>query len=61
MQMREKGVKFQVTLTKEMNDYIEAELKRTLLSKSAWIMKLINEQIKKEVVQKKIINLKIEK
>ena len=58
--MKEKGVKFQVTISNELSALIEQELKETHLTKSSWISKLIQEHFKsKKGDVKKVISLNI--
>lgn len=45
--MKEKRIKVQITLPKELVDKIEEELQKTLLSKSAWFTKAALSELEK--------------
>lgn len=58
--MKDKGVKYQITLPKELSEKVEIDLKETYLTKSAWFNKLAKEYLdSKDKKTKKYIELNI--
>lgn len=58
--MKDKGIKYQITIPKELSERIEKDLEETYLSKTAWFIKLAKEYLdNKEKKTKKIIQLNI--
>lgn len=61
--MRDKGIKYQITIPKELSDRIEIDMEQTYLTKSAWFIKLAKEYLDdrdKAKKGKKLIELDIE-
>ena len=61
--MKNTGIKYQITIPKELSDRIEEDLKNTYLSKSSWFVKLAREYIdnkEKNKTKKKVLDLDIE-
>lgn len=62
--MRIRGIKMQVTLTKELAEQVEQEIKASYTTKSAWFTKVITDfleqkQKKEDGMRKKVIDLQI--
>lgn len=61
--MRERGIKIQFTVTKELGDLVEKEIKNSYSTKATWFTKLITEYFEQKTKQdpqkKKLLDLKI--
>jgi len=62
--MRIRGIKMQVTLTKELAEQVEQEIKDSYTTKSAWFTKVITDFLeqkhkKEDGMRKKVIDLQI--
>lgn len=61
--MKDKGIKYQITIPKALADQIEADMEISYLTKSAWFIKLAKEYFeRKDKLKngKKLIKLDIE-
>lgn len=60
--MKKKTIKFQATISTELNDKIETELKKKYQTKSAWLNMVVSDYFNSQEIQKKgkqIIQLNI--
>jgi hypothetical protein len=60
--MKEKGIKIQITLPKELADLVEKEIEETHTTKTTWFIKITKEYFDEKNIRdrkKKIIDLKI--
>ncbi len=61
--MRDRGIKIQVTLTKELAELVEKEIKSSYTTKSAWFTKIITDFFeqkgREDSTRKKGIDLQI--
>jgi metal-responsive CopG/Arc/MetJ family transcriptional regulator len=62
--MRDRGIKLQVTLKKELAEQVEQEIKTSYTTKSAWFTKIIMDFLeqknkKDDGMRKKVIDLQI--
>ena len=61
--MRERGIKIQFTVTKDLADLVEKEIKNSYSTRSTWFTKLIIEyfeqKTKLDPQKKKLLELKI--
>lgn len=58
--MNDKGVKYQLTIPKDLSEKIEKDIEETYRTKSSWFIKLANEYFEdKEKKGKKFIDLNI--
>lgn len=61
--MRERGIKIQLTVTKELADLVEKEIKNSYSTRSTWFTKLIIEHFEQKArvdpQKKKLLELKV--
>ena len=61
--MRERGIKIQFTVTRELGELVEKEVKNSYSTKATWFTKLITEHFeqktKQEPQKKKLLELTI--